>query len=147
MNLQNDDSGGYGKITIPANGTAICEFTIKNKNGSNWFHYYVDCDINTDVVLGVYGYFYVYDEEVDSISINKPASTTTFKVGETYSSKDLILNAPITMSSVGKTLYAQTGFTTNFDGYVFTADDIGKHTVIVEFAGETCTYEIEVVAE
>lgn len=147
MNLQNDASGGNGKVTIPANGTALCEFTIKNSNGSNWFHYYVDCDITTDVVLGVYGYFYVYNEEVDSISINKPASTTTFKVGETYSSKDLILDAPITMSSVGKTLYAQTGFTTNFDGHVFTADDVGKHTVVVTFAGETCTYEIEVTAE
>ena len=146
MNLQNDASGGNGKVTIPANGTAICEFTIKNKNGSNWFHYYVDCDIKTDVVLGVYGYFYVYDEEVDSISINKPASTTTFKAGETFSSKDLILNVPITMN-IGKTCYVQTGFITNFDGHVFTAEDVGKHTVIVQFAGKTCTYEIEVVAE
>ena len=38
MNLQNDAQGGNGKVTIPANGTAICEFEIKNSNGSNWFH-------------------------------------------------------------------------------------------------------------
>ena len=146
MNLQNDASGGNGKVTIPANGTALCEFTIKNKNGSNWFHYYVDCDIKTDVVLGVYGYFYIYDEEVDSISINKTPEKLTYKVGESFSTKDLILDVPITMG-IGKTCYVQTGFTTNYDGYVFTADDVGKHTVIVEFAGKTCTYEIEVVEE
>ena len=146
MNLQNDASGGNGKVTIPANGTAICEFTIKNKGGSNWFHYYVDSNVNSDVVLGVYGYFYVYNEEVDSISVNKPATKLTYKVGESFTSEGLVVNVPITMSN-SKTCYAQTGFTTNYDGRIFTADDIGVHTVTVTFGDNTTTYTIEVVPE
>ena len=146
MNLQNDAKGGNGKVTIPANGTAICEFTIKNVGGSNWFHYYVDSNITTDVVLGVYGYFYVYNEEVDSISVNKQANKLTYKVGESFTSEGLVVNVPITMSN-SKTCYAQTGFTTNYDGRTFTADDIGVHTVTVTFGDNTTTYTIEVVPE
>ncbi|MBO7196159.1 MAG: hypothetical protein J6V80_02390 [Clostridia bacterium] len=146
MNLQNDAKGGNGKVTIPANGTAICEFTIKNSGGSNWFHYYVDSNINSDVVLGVYGYFYVYSEEVDSISINKPATKLTYKVGESFTSEGLVVNVPITMSN-SKTCYAQTGFTTDYDGRAFTAEDIGTHTVTVTFGDNTTTYIIDVVPE
>ena len=146
MNLQNDAKGGNGKVTIPANGTAICEFTIKNSGGSNWFYYYVDSNITTDVVLGVYGYFYVYNEEVDSISINKTPEKLTYKVGESFSSEGLVLNVPIT-SSVKKTCYVQTGFNTNYDGRIFTAEDIGTHTVTVTFGDNTATYVIDVVPE
>ena len=146
LNLQNDARGGNGKVTIPANGTAVCEFTIKNSGGSNWFYLYVDSNLTTDVVIGMYGYFYVYDQEVDSISVNKPAEKLTYKVGETFSSKGLVVNVPITMSN-SKTCYANTGFYTDFEGRTFTADDIGTHTVTVTFGDNTTTYVIEVVPE
>ena len=146
LNLQNDAKGGNGKVTIPANGTAVCEFTIKNAGGSNWFYLYVDSNPTTDVVIGMYGYFYVYNEEVDSISVNKQAEKLTYKVGETFSSKGLIVNVPITMNN-SKTCYANTGFTTNYDGRTFTADDLGTHTVTVTFGDNTTTYVIEVVPE
>ena len=143
MNLQNDARGGNGKVTIPANGTAVCAFEVKNTDGSNWFYYYVDSNITTDVVLGVYGYFYVYNEEVDSISVNKTGKTT-FKVGDTFSSEGLVINVPIT-STILRTAYATTGFTTSLDGYVFTEEDKGKTiSVSVTFGDVSCSYDITV---
>ena len=146
MNLQNDASGGNGKITIPAHGTAISTFEIKNTGGSNWFHFYVDYNATKDTSFGVYGYFYLYDGETNAPSINKSANKTAYKVGETFSSEGLVLNALIP-SSVNKTVYAQSGYTTNYDGRTFTADDIGTHTVTVTLAGKTVTYDITVEGE
>ena len=146
MNLQNDARGGNGKITIPAHGTAISTFEIKNTGGSNWFHFYVDYNATKDTSFGVYGYFYLYDGETNAPSINKSANKTAYKVGETFSSEGLVLNALIP-SSVNKTVYAQSGYTTNYDGRTFTADDIGTHTVTVTLAGKTVTYQITVEGE
>ncbi len=143
MNLQNDASGGNGKITIPAHGTAISTFEIRNTGGSNWFHFYVDYNATKDTSFGVYGYFYVYDGETNAPSINKSAEKLTYKVGETFSSEGLVLNAAIP-SSVTKTVYVQSGYTTNYDGYTFTKDDVGTHTVTVSFAGKTTSYTINV---
>ena len=143
MNLQNDASGGNGKITVPANGTAVCKFTVKNKSGSNWFHYYVDCNPQKDVVFGVYGYFYIHDGEVNAPTIAETPKTE-YKVGESFTTEGLALNAVIP-SSVSKTIYVTSGYTTNFDGYTFTAADVGTHTVTVTFAGKTVTYPITVV--
>lgn len=146
MNLQNDASGGNGKITIPAHGTAISTFEIRNTGGSNWFHFYVDYNATKDTSFGVYGYFYIYDGETNAPSINKSAEKLNYRVGETFTSKGLVLNAAIP-SSVTKTVYVQTGYTTNYDGYTFTQDDIGTHNVTVNFAGKTVTYQINVVDE
>jgi hypothetical protein len=146
MNLQNDNKGGNGKITIPAHGTAISTFEIKNTGGSNWFHFYVDYNATKDTSFGVYGYFYIYDGETNAPSINKSAEKLNYRVGETFTSKGLVLNAVIP-SSVNKTVYVQTGYTTNYDGYTFTQDDIGTHNVTVNFAGKTVTYQINVVDE
>ena len=141
LNLQNDNKGGNGSVTIPAHGSAYVEFENKNSGGSNWYWLYLDSDVNSDTVIGAYGFFCVYNEEIDPISINTPATKTEFKVGETYENDGLVVNVPIKSS---KTVYAQTGYTTDLDGYTFTADDIGTKTVTVTFAGKTVTYEITV---
>ena len=145
LNLQNDANGGNGSVTIPANGTAICEFAITNKGGSNWFFLFVDSDVTEDVTIGVYGYIYANEGEVETITVNKAAEKTTFKVGETFSAAGLVVDARIPSSNT-KTLYAQTGYTTNFDGVTFTADQVGEQTVVVTFAGVTTTYTINVEA-
>lgn len=145
LNLQNDNKGGNGSVTVPANGTAICEFTIKNVGGSNWFHLFVDSDVTEDVVVGVYGYFYVHNSEVSELTIKNPATKLTYKVGDTFSADGLALNAKIP-SGTPMTLYVSTGYITNFDGHTFTANEVGEHTVLVTFAGQTIEYTITVEA-
>ena len=147
MNLQNDSgsSNGMCKVTIPANGTAVVQFTMKHSGGSNWFYYYVDCSPTTDVSFGVYGYFYVHDGEVNDPTIAK-SPKTTYKVGESFTTEGLALNAVLPSGS-SKTLYVTTGYTTNFDGHTFTASDVGTHTVTVTFAGKTVSYPITVVED
>lgn len=148
LNLQNDNNGGNGAVTVPANGTAICEFTIKNVSGSNWFYLYVDSDVTEDVVVGVYGYFYVHNSEISELTIKNPATNLTYKVGDTFSTEGLVIDTIITgnYASENKTLYVSTGYVTNFDGHTFTADEVGEHTVRVTFAGKTIEYTIIVEA-
>lgn len=143
VNLQNDNGGGNGSVTIPANGTAICQFDIKNVGGSNWFYLYIDSDVTNDVDFGVYGFFYINDSELSELTINSAATKVKYKVGETFSSEGLVLNATLP-SSTTKQVYAQTGYTTDLDGYTFTAEDVGTKTVTVTLSGKTVTYEITV---
>ena len=146
MNLQNDTGAGNGKITVPAKGTGISTFEVTATGGANWFHYYVDYNATKDTSFGVYGYIYVYDGETDAPTIKKSAEKLTYKVGETFSSKGLVLNATIPASNA-RTLNVYTGFNTDYDGHTFTENEIGSHTVTVSFAGKTVTYLINVVAD
>ena len=145
MNLQNDRGGSHGavKATVPANGTTVVTLnTASSQNGSNWYNYYVDFNANKDVQFVVYGYMYLNPGETDTPSIASSANKLTYNVGETFTSEGLTLNAKI--SGVTKTVYATTGFTTNYDGYTFTQDDIGTKTVTVTLAGKTVSYQITV---
>lgn len=121
------------------------EFKVTNRHGSNWFLLYVDSDVTEDVVVGVYGYIYVNEGEVSTLTINKPATKLTYKVGDTFSADGLVLNAPIPSTNT-MTLYVSTGYITNFDGHTFTANEVGEHTVLVTFAGQTIEYTITVEA-
>ena len=76
------------------------------------------------------------------ISVLSDAKKLTYKVGETFSSEGLALSAKIT--NINQTMYISTGYTTNYDGHTFTADDAGTHDVIVTFAGKTVSYKITV---
>ena len=146
MNLQNDQGYNASRVKMQANSSQILHFNATYVGtGSNWYMYYVDCHPTFDVSFAMYGYIYVNDGETDAPTIADPAKKLTYKVGETFSSDGLALNAKIT--NISQTLYASTGFTTNYDGRVFTADDIGTHTVTVSFAGKTVTYNINVVGE
>ena len=145
MNLQNDSDSANGmcKVTVPAHGTAIGTFSTAHKGGgSNWYHYYVDSSHNTDVSFAVYGYMYINDSEVtNAVSVSNSAEKVVYSVGETFTSEGLVLSTAIPGS---KTILARTGYTTNYDGHVFTADDIGVKNVTVTFAGKTVTYQITV---
>ena len=141
LNLQNDASGGNGSITIPAGGTAVSAFDIRNVNGSNWFNLFIDSNVNVDTQIGAYGYIYINDSEVELHGIKKAANKTEFAVGETFSAAGLVLDANIPSSNT-MWLYASTGYTTNLDGKVFT--EAGTYTVEVYFCGKSLTYEITV---
>ena len=99
-------------------------------------------DVQSDVQIGVYGYFFIEESEMTGVSVSAKASDLTFKVGETFSSDGLILKANGSMKST----FVESGYTTNYDWYTFTAKDVGTQTVTVTFAGVTTTYTITVEA-
>lgn len=143
LKYQNDSNSSiYDEVTIPAGGVVVSTFEHpKSGGGSNWFYLQVQNDIQSDVTVGIYGYFYLANE-FDSISSVKNAEKLSFATGETFTAEGLMLKT----SGGIKTTYIETGYTTNLDGYVFTADDIGTKTVTVTFGGKTITYDIEVTA-
>ena len=143
IKFQNDSNSSiYDEVTIPAGGIVASSFEHpKSGGGSNWFYLQVQNDIQSDVTVGVYGYFYLANE-FESVSIIKNAEKLSFTTGETFSANGLMLKT----SGGIKYTFVETGYTTDLDGYVFTAEDIGTKTVTVSFGGKTATYEIEVAA-
>ena len=146
MNLQNDQGYNASRVKMEANSSQVLYFNATYKGtGSNWYMYYVDCSPSYDVSFAMYGYIYVNDGETDAPTIADSAKKLTYKVGETFSSEGLALSAKIT--NINQTMYISTGYTTNYDGHTFTADDAGTHDVIVTFAGKTVSYKITVEGE
>ena len=141
LNLQNDASGGNGSVTIPAGGTAVSAFDIRNVGGSNWFNLYIDSNVNVDTQIGAYGYIYIHDGESEIKGIKNAATKTEFKVGDTFSAEGLILEAKIPSSNT-MTLHISSGYTTSLDGVVF--DAAGSYTVEVYFAGAKIEYTVTV---
>lgn len=141
LNLQNDNGGGNGSVTVPAGGTAVSAFDVLNVGGSNWFYLYVDSNVTTDVDVEAYGYIYINDGEAEINSIKNAATKTEFKVGDSFSAEGLILEAKIPSSNT-MTLHVSTGYTTSLDGVVF--DAAGSYTVEVYFAGAKTEYTITV---
>ena len=83
----------------------------------------------------------------DSVSIKKvsDASKLTFKVGEKFDAKGLVLKLQTNLNGGpdGGNIY---NYTTNYDGYTFTSNDVGTKTVTVRFADASITYNIKVEA-
>ena len=94
----------------------------------------------------MYGYFCA-EQDAEDLVIKTPATKTTFQVGDTFTAEGLRLKLSPDNAASGA-YYGQTevysNYTTNFDGYTFTAEDVGTKTVTVSFAGATVTYEITV---
>ena len=141
---------GSGTVLVPAGKTAAVAFTITAgaATGNNvWFA--VRDAVESETSFTVYGYFNVEDD-VEGLEIKTAANKTSFKVGEAFSAEGLRL--AISATTEGSTAnYSQTdiysNFATDFDGKVFTAEDVGEHTVKVSFAGVTVEYTITVTAE
>ncbi len=140
IRYENDsDKSIYNEVTIPAGGVVVSTFDHpKSGGGSNWFYLQVQNDIQTDVTVGIYGYFYL-ENEVDGITVVNNATKTEFAVGDTFTTEGLMLK---TTGGV-KTTFIETGYTTNLDGKTFT--EAGTYTVEVYFAGKSTTYEVTVV--
>ena len=85
----------------------------------------------------------VVADEVNSISVASDSEhKSSFNAGEEFSSAGLKLD--VEMKS-GLHNVATTGFTTDFDGVTFDAEDIGELTVTVSYVNESsCEYPITV---
>lgn len=137
---------------LTANETQGANRIIAYDNTSNSKYYYADMPyqeliFNSDVAAGtviyITGYFYTV-EEVTAVSIGNKASTLTFEVGETFSAAGLTLKPTSSESLYSKVVIRN--YTTDLDGYIFTAEDVGTKTVTVTWGELTCTYEITVTA-
>ena len=142
LKFQNDSSSSiYDEVTIPAGGIVVSSFDVpKSGGGINYYYLQVQNNIESDVTVGIYGYFYLANE-IDSISIINEATKLSFKAGETFSSKGLMLKT----NGGPRYTFVETGYTTDLDGYVFSDADVGTKIVTVTFAGKTATYEITVL--
>ena len=79
------------------------------------------------------------------IKVGTPASKLTYVVGETFSSSGLVLTGyDAENEGEANTQTYSTGYITDYDGHVFTAQDVGEQTVTVTYSGKTVTYTINV---
>lgn len=106
--------GDYGKT-----------FTVRASYAGVWASYTVDL---RDTVKSM---------EVKAGSTHKVA----FKSGETFSRENLVLDG---LYYSGDHYDITNNFTTDWDGHVFTDDDLGPQTVTVNYYGKTCQYSIGV---
>ena len=104
-------------------------------------------DVTTTTSIVINGFFGSMDE-VSEIRLYKQPDRLTFAVGESFSTEGLVIK-PVCTEELGD-LYNDvviSNYTTNFDGYTFTAEDVGIKVVTVSFGEHTVSYEIEVVSD
>lgn len=137
------DKGGWD-FTLGAGESRIYTVTV-TPGQSIGCNYNVKLlqDVTVDTAVTIYGYFKTYDGEIQGIGINSATTAkTTFKVGETFTAKNLTVDVTEHSGQSGDVNIAN--FTTDYDGHVFTADDVGTVTVTVSWNGLTTTYQITV---
>lgn len=136
------DRGG-ADVTVAAGETKTVTFTV-NPGASIGCNYAFKLlsNVSTETKLTMHGYFYC-EGEVSKISLMQPASKTTFKVGDAFTTNGLVVKA-------GGTSYDEVviaNYMTDLEeGYTFTAEDIGTKTITVAYGEYTTTYEITIAA-
>jgi endonuclease/exonuclease/phosphatase family metal-dependent hydrolase len=95
-------------------------------------------DAAEDIVLDTYGYI-LADGLVTDIKLESAPTKLTYKVGETFTTEGMRVSASV--NTHGSYI---TNATVDYEGKVFTADDVGIHTVKVTYRGVTMTFQIEV---
>lgn len=95
-------------------------------------------DAKEEIVLDTYGYI-LADGLVDNINLVSAPTKLTYKVGETFTTEGMSITA-----SVNTRESYITNATVDYEGRVFTADDIGTHTVTVKYRDFYATFEIQV---
>lgn len=97
-------------------------------------------DVTTETKVTMYGYFDCTDE-IESISLLKQATKKTFKVGDKFTAKGLVVKA--NGNNYKDVVIAN--YTIGIEeGYVFTSADIGTKTVMVKFGKYNVTYDITI---
>ena len=137
-------SGDAATITANAGNKTIMRHNSSSNlfalysSGQNNVYLWKDANAGTAQVFG----------ELDHIKITTPASKTTFYVGETFSSAGLVLTGYDAYDeSTALTEVYSSGFTTDFDGKVFSDEDIDEGiTVLVTYGEKTAFYYINVSA-
>jgi len=77
---------------------------------------------------------------LSSISILSPASTSSFEVGDPFSSAGLTLTATDTNS---QTKTVTSGFTTDYDGHSFSISDLGTKDVTISYTESSATATVK----
>ena len=94
-------------------------------------------DAKEEIVLDTYGY--IVPVNLGDITLASAPTKLSYKVGETFTTEGMSITTTIS----GKASYI-TNATVDYEGRVFTANDIGTHTVTVKFRDFTATFEIQV---
>lgn len=139
------DKGGVD-VTVAPGETETLIFTV-NPGHSLGCNYALKLlsDVQETTLFTVKGFF-GSKEEISDISMFAEANKTTFSVGESFSSDGLVIK-PVCLDEIDN-LYNDvviSNYTTDLDGYIFTAEDVGVRTVTVSFGQLTLTYEVTVV--
>ena len=134
------DKGGVD-VTVAAGETKTFTFTV-NPGSSIGCNYALKLlsNVTEDTKVTMYGYFHC-EGEVDSISFYRQPNKNTFKVGEKFSTSGLVVKA--NGDKYDEVVIANY-MTSIEEGYVFTAQDVGKQAIIVAYGEYTVTYEITV---
>lgn len=140
------DKGGVD-VTVAPGETKTLIFTV-NPGKSPGCNYALKLlsDVQETTSFTVRGFFGT-KEEISDISLFTEAEKTTFSVGESFSSEGLVIK-PVCTEEL-ENLYGDvviSNYTTDLDGYTFTAEDVGIRRVTVSFGQLTLTYEINVVS-
>lgn len=134
------DKGGVD-VTVAAGETKTVEFGV-NPGTSIGCNYVLKLlsSPTTQTKLVINGFFHC-EGEVDAISIYKNNAKKSFKVGDAFSTDGLVVKA----EGNGYDETVISNYMTDIEeGYVFTAEDVGVHTVTVAYGEYTVSYEIEV---
>ena len=146
-----DIGGADVDLEAGASGVYDVSITAKGQYGTT-----TGCRINIkllsdigeeDASIEAYTMYKAFDNEVNALAVaDDSLHKKTFTVGETFSSSKLKLR--ISSSPLGSegNVRIVNNIHTDLDGYTFTEEDIGKHTVKVVWNGVVTTYEINVVA-
>lgn len=138
----NGDKGG-ADVTVEAGETKTVTFKVNpgTSIGCN-YAFRLLSNVSTETKLTMHGYFYC-EGEVSKISLFKPASKKTFKVGDAFTTDGLVVKA----EGTGYDDVVIANYMTDLErGYTFTADDIGTKTITVAYGEYTTTYEITITA-
>lgn len=143
------DKGGVDIDELKPNETRNVEFSV------NWAADTPGCyhgitlknDLKSEAKLVFNGYFSTLGK-VDGTNIwlspLKEAKTTSFTVGDTFTSEGVVarLNGGPNWETSFTRIF---NYATNYDGHVFTNEDVGKQKVKVMFGGSSYTYDINVI--
>lgn len=143
------DIGG-AEVNLEAGQSDTYEFTVTSTHGSTpgcHYNFKLLSDIGAeDAAFEIYAYYRTDPGEATGISINSASPhTATFTVGDTFSARNLTVDLALAGNPITDFKGNVVNFTTDLDGYVFTADDVGEKTVTVSWNGLSATYKINVV--
>ena len=134
------DKGGI-EITVAPGETKDITFNV-NPGSSIGCNYALKLlsNVTEETKVVINGFFHC-EGEVNKISLYKNASVTEFKVGDKFSTKGLVVKA---YGDQYDEVVISNYMTSIEEGYVFTAEDVGTHTVTVAYGEYTVTYDIVV---
>ena len=138
---ENNGHRGGVTVTLEAGETKTVTFSV-NPGTSIGCNYVLvlKSTVSSATKLTMNGFFHC-EGEVDSISLYKQASKTTFKVGDKFTTEGLVVKAH---GNQYDDVVIANFLTSIEEGYTFTASDVGTKVVTVAYGEYTVTYEITV---